>query len=614
LVVAIVLLALAFAVFAQENNETAQEATESETVSPTDADSIDTTEENDEAMPDEAEPPSPAEEAFQRAMQHEEKSELEEAIADCTEAIRLDPDNLEYLNGRAHLYGEMRNQEKAMADAAKILELDPTNLRARVLRGRMLELSGDPEKALIEFNTAVQQNPTSLQALSERQYYFIRQGQDDKAKADANRMVQLQPDSATGNVARALSGRADEAMNYASAAIQQDPENWYAYKLRGLSRAVNGDFAGAKSDFEKALELSPDNARIFSARGAMHYMHGDYEESLADAQRAADLEPRNCAILALLADRLATCPDSNLRNATKASEYAAEALKLDPNEPLVWRACASSAAANGNFEEAKKWQERVVNSNILSPDQKADGQERLLAYNSGQPYVQKLPAVDEVLADKKIRQAHEAIRNGNFDRAIALLSEVIAADVANARAYSDRGFAFFEHKDYERAITDFTRAIEISSKDSDSYFYRARSFEKTKQYGKARDDLLKTYDLDPDNAMGVQNNLAWFLATCPDNNIRDGAKAAEHIDRALELHPDYAPIWDTCAAVFAENGEFDEAIEWEKAYVDRKDLSEEQRNNGKTRLELYEQHQPYREELQPDQQLTASTTPAQPEK
>lgn len=561
---------------------------------------------------DASEQPNPAEEAFQRAVQHENENDLDKALEDCNEALRLAPEDLGYLAARAHLYEEMRNPEKAMADSARILERDPTNMFARVLRGRIFERAGDADKALIEFNTAVQQNPTSLDALTERQHYFERQGQSDKAMQDAERMVQLEPDSATGNVARALSGTTDDQRtNFASAAIQQDPENWYAYKLRGLSRAASGDFEGAKSDFAKALELSPNNALVYSARGAMYYMQGDYEKSLADSEQAAHFEPRNCSILALLADRLATCPVAELRDPAKASQLAEKALKLDSTEPLVWRACASAAAANGNFEEAKKWGERVVNSNKLSPDSRGEGQRRLLAYNSGHPFIYRVPHVDEVLAHKKTKQAWEATRDGNFDRAIVILSEVISAKSDYATAFSERGFAYYKKQDFERALADFDNAIRLDPKDADVYDSRAHLLQKIGQYAKAVDDFLTIEKLDPEDKTGVRNNLAWLLATCPDAAIRDGAKAANSINRSLELRPDAGSAWDTRAAVYAENGEFDHAIEWEKKYLGRDDIDEDKRRDGQKRLELYQHHQPFRQDsANAGSNVIASTAPA----
>jgi len=572
-----------------------------------------------EEMADEAEPLSPAEEAYQRALEHEKNNELDEAIVGCTEAIRLDAKNPEYLISRGELHGEMRNYDKALEDAAKILETDPTNLRARLLRAKMLELSGDPEKALTEFNAAVEQNPTSWQALFERQNHFERQGQHDKTLADGDRMIQVQPELAAGYLSKAMShassGEFDQATNYASALIQQNPENPLAYMTRATARAAQGDDAGAKQDFDAAVKLSPDNAFILNARGAFYFVTGDYEKSLADLQKAMELQPRNYGFKASIADFLATCPDEHLRSGARAAEYANDALRLAPNDPVVWRACASAAAENGNFEEAVKWQERLLGSKGMTPDRKSEGERRFEAYKSGQPYRVNLPPSDEVLAYKKMKDANNAINNNNFDRAIALLSEVIATDPKNAGAYTGRGIACYKQNKYDLAIADLTAGIQRNPKEVDTYFYRARAFEKTRQYAKALDDLLMVEKLDPEGGMDMPNNLAWFFATCPDDRVRNGGKAAEYIDQALELRPNEPAIWDTCAAVFAEIGDFDDAVEWENAYLERKDVSEEQRRDGEKRLTLYIQHQPYRNEPQQTaSDVTASTTPAQPGK
>src|SRR6266852_8862685 len=184
--------------------------------------------------------------------------------------------------------------------------------------------------------------------------------------ADGDRMTQLQPDSPAGYLSRAmthaLSGEFDQTLNYSSAVIQKNPENWLAYNLRGASRTANGDFDGAMSDFEMALKLSPDNAFVYCARAGLYHTRGEYEKSIADLKKAARLKPDGYGFTAGVADLLATCPDKNLRNGKKASEYAAEALRLAPNDPLVWRAAAAAAAENGNFEDAIKWQERLLGS------------------------------------------------------------------------------------------------------------------------------------------------------------------------------------------------------------------------------------------------------------
>lgn len=59
----------------------------------------------------------------------------------------------------------------------------------------------------------------------------------------------------------------------------------------------------------------------------------------------------------------------------------------------------------------------------------------------------------------------------------------------------------------------------------------------------------------------VLNNLAWLLATSPDDKIRDGAEAVLLAERACELTQNRdATLLGTLAAAYAEAGQFPEAI------------------------------------------------------
>ena len=65
------------------------------------------------------------------------------------------------------------------------------------------------------------------------------------------------------------------------------------------------------------------------------------------------------------------------------------------------------------------------------------------------------------------------------------------------------------------------------------------------------------------------NNLAWVLATSPDDELRDGKRAIELAKPACEV-TEYkqAHILSTLAASYAESGDFDTAVEWSKKAVD----------------------------------------------
>jgi len=92
--------------------------------------------------------------------------------------------------------------------------------------------------------------------------------------------------------------------------------------------------------------------------------------------------------------------------------------------------------------------------------------------------------------------------------------------------------------------------------------------------------------------------LARLQATYPTAAFRNGAKAVENATKAYELtdwkNADYV---DTLAASYAEAGDFDSAVEWQKKAIDllTEDISAESRSNYESRLNLYQSGKPYRE-------------------
>jgi Flp pilus assembly protein TadD len=67
--------------------------------------------------------------------------------------------------------------------------------------------------------------------------------------------------------------------------------------------------------------------------------------------------------------------------------------------------------------------------------------------------------------------------------------------------------------------------------------------------------LLKPEDTE------VQNQLAWVLATCGDEAVRNGARAVELAERANQIKGVKDPvILNTLAAAYAEAGRFAEAV------------------------------------------------------
>ena len=150
------------------------------------------------------------------------------AIADCTKAINICPDDaIPYLH-RGAAYYQLTDTHNALRDLNRALTLDPTLTNAYINRGNI--------------------------------YYALQRYPD--AIADYNL-----------------------ATHYA-------PANPITYYNRGLVYAAQGDYLSAVADYTEAIQRAPDYGFIYGNRGEAYFMLADYQRALADFQTAHHKLPR----------------------------------------------------------------------------------------------------------------------------------------------------------------------------------------------------------------------------------------------------------------------------------------------------------------------------------
>lgn len=133
----------------------------------------------------------------------------------------------------------------------------------------------------------------------------------------------------------------------------------------------------------------------------------------------------------------------------------------------------------------------------------------------------------------------------------------------------------------------FTRAIKASPKRSWAYNLRGIALQEVGRYDEALKDYSIAVRLNPRDA-AAHNNRAWILATCPDDQQRDGQLALSSAMQACKLTKYRQPIYlDTLAAAYAAAGDFKSAYNWQAKAIKQLPHDKDFQREARERLELY---------------------------
>ncbi|MDR2553384.1 MAG: tetratricopeptide repeat protein [Treponema sp.] len=98
-----------------------------------------------------------------RANAYEKKGDYDQAIADYTQVIRLAPDRAPYWE-RANAYANKGDYDRAIADYTQAIRLDPNDATAYNNRGSAYGTKGMYDRAIADFEAALRVNPNHTNA------------------------------------------------------------------------------------------------------------------------------------------------------------------------------------------------------------------------------------------------------------------------------------------------------------------------------------------------------------------------------------------------------------------------------------------------------------------
>ena len=247
---------------------------------------------------------------------------FDEGLADCNEALRLDPNNVLALHNRAAFWLQRGELDKAIADCDEAIHFDPKCIHALVNRGTARGEKGMHASAIEDFAQCLRLEPCFVPALIARANIRFKSGEFDEALADSNR----------------------------------------------------------------ALRIEPKNVDALWVRAGVWLNKSEWGSSIADYTRIIEENTQAAYALRFRALVLAICPDAKYRNEKQAVEDAKRACELNNWKSSNYLGTLAAAyAATGQFDEARKWQKKALEDPAYSKQVGDKGQKILQKYENKQP-------------------------------------------------------------------------------------------------------------------------------------------------------------------------------------------------------------------------------------
>jgi arylsulfatase A-like enzyme/Flp pilus assembly protein TadD len=320
------------------------------------------------------------------------KGELEPAIAQFSEAARLDPGSAE---AQYHLGDALWRQgrpDEAVARFRKSLELDPDYAPPHVGMGNVLGDRGQLDVAAGHYAEAIRLRPQYVEAHYNLANVLARRRRPVLARKHYEIALAERPEFtpahySLGNLL--LEQRdLDGAIEHYRATVEQNPEHFDALNNLGVALADSGRGEEAEVHYREALRINPDFARPQMNLGNLYAKRGEYGRAIEHYEEVVRLWPQAPEPANVLARILASCPDDEYRDASRAITLAERAAELSKRRNArVLDTLGAAYAEAGRYDEALVVASRALRlAQSRNADQlAAEIEEHLRLYTSAQP-------------------------------------------------------------------------------------------------------------------------------------------------------------------------------------------------------------------------------------
>ena len=337
--------------------------------------------------------------------------------------------------------------------------------------------------------------------------------------------------------------------------------NYVAHSDLGGVLFKQGQIAEATAQYQTALEINPRYVEAHNDLGIVLARQGQTAEAIGHYRTALAIKPDYVEAHINLGNALAT-----EGQADEAIDHFQQALQLDPN----------------NGEAHNDW-----GAMLLRQRQNSEAMEHL----------QKAAELEPDNAEVQVNLGTAFITEGQTASAISCYRKALDLKPDYAKAHYNLANIFAAQGELDDAINHYQQAVALMPDLTPARYRLALALQASGKFAAATVQFQKVLELDSRDIAAL-NDLAWLLAACPEDSVRDGNRAITLAMKAEQLSGGKSPeILDTLAAAYAETGQFAEAVQTAKSALslaaaqDKKPLAAALQN----RLLAYQSKLPFRD-------------------
>lgn len=140
-----------------------------------------------------------------------------------------------------------------------------------------------------------------------------------------------------------------------------------------------------------------------------------------------------------------------------------------------------------------------------------------------------------------------------WENGFTLWSDVIKNYPEYSKAYNNRGNIYLSRNEYDNAITDYNRALELNQNYAKVFNNRGNAYRRKKEYGKAVSDYNRALELDPNCEEAYNNRGNVYLIK------EEYDKALADYNKALSLDPNITQIYYNRGIIYLINKDYTKA-------------------------------------------------------